>query len=172
MTEITDIQKDQEAVEQTDTASTHNSQIPEPSEEGSDGIIEALPSETEEQDELYMPNGITDDEDDTDFSDDITELKAKFPELRSTDNIQSLENPKRYAELRSLGLSAAEAYLATNLSRRTRDNRSHLGGNVPIRAHVPGSSMSSRDLRLARDIFNGVSDAEILRLYNKVTGNS
>ena len=176
MTEITDIEKTQEAAKEQDTALTNDNQ-----DIQSTVLSEKADTIYEEQDELYdteddiepsAPDNTNDYEEALDLSEDINTLKATFPELSGTENIDSLENPKRYTELRNIGLTAVEAYLATTPSKRTRDNRSHLGGNVPIRAHTPGTPMPAKDLRLARELFGGVSDAEILRLYNKVTGNS
>ena len=99
---------------------------------------------------------------------DIEELSAEFSELRELRDITELENPLRYAALRDLGLTAAEAYLATTKNRHKRDNRSHLF-SMPMVSSSPSVSMPDRDLEAAREIFTDISDAQIRKLYKKVT---
>lgn len=103
------------------------------------------------------------------IKEDIDTLRAIFPELHGIRNITDLENPMRYAALRDLGLSAEEAYLATTPKRRTRDNRSHLLSGVPRSASAHTTLMSESELETARQIFSGLSDSEIKKLYKKVT---
>lgn len=50
------------------------------------------------------------------------------------------------------------------------DNRSHLVSNVPRAVKSPVGAMSSRELREARELFSNMDDAEIQRLYKRVTG--
>lgn len=108
----------------------------------------------------------------TDYSEvasrDIEEIHTLFPESRHIQTIHSLDNPERFAELRDLGLSATEAYLATQSPRRTRDNRSHLVGSVPRGASGPSVSMSISELDNMRDVFGTLSDSEIQSLYKRV----
>ena len=95
-------------------------------------------------------------------------LREKFPELMWLRNVTELENPLRYAALRDLGLTPEEAYLATSAKRRS-DNRAHLHGSVPKRSAPPSSNISEKELIEARELFPGASDAEIRKLYKKVT---
>ena len=99
---------------------------------------------------------------------DVAELSAEFSELRGLTDITELENPLRYATLRDLGLTAAEAYLATTKNRRKTDNRSHLFG-MPMVSSSQTGSMPDRELEAAREIFTDMSDSEIRNLYKKVT---
>ena len=99
---------------------------------------------------------------------DVAALSAEFSELRELTDITELENPIRYAALRDLGLTPAEAYLATTKSRRKADNRSHLFA-MPMVSSAPAGSMSERELEVAREIFTDISDAQIKKLYKKVT---
>ena len=99
---------------------------------------------------------------------DVAELSAEFSELNGLTDITELENPIRYAALRDLGLTAAEAYLATTKNRRRADNRSHLFG-MPMVSSAPTGSMPDRELETAREIFTDMSDAQIRKLYKKVT---
>ena len=100
---------------------------------------------------------------------DLAELSAIFPALRTKTSIAELDNPLRYAALRDLGLSPKEAYLATTEPIQREDNRSHLTSSVPHGAGSGSSAMSPRELDAARELFSGLSDREIRKLYNKVT---
>ncbi len=100
--------------------------------------------------------------------DDVKALSEEFYELRTLADITELENPLRYAALRDLGLSPAEAYLASTRKQRKTDNRAHLERAVPKRAGIPDGTMSDRELAEAREIFSDLSDSEIKRLYRKV----
>ncbi len=103
---------------------------------------------------------------------DMEELKRDFPALSSITSLGELENPARYGELRELGLSAREAYLATTTPKVQRalpyDNRSHLRSAIP-RAHGgTGEQISAAEMREARELFSELSDSEIVKLYKKV----
>lgn len=98
---------------------------------------------------------------------DLEALKTEFPELADIGDICELNNPLRYAALRDLGLSPAEAYLATAKRMPKRDNRSHLSAMRTV-SYAPSGSMSESELMAAREIFSDISDAEIRKLYKKV----
>ena len=100
-------------------------------------------------------------------AEDVKALKSEFHELSGLTDICELENPIRYAALRDLGLTPAEAYLAT-AKRQRKDNRSHLYATRTV-ASAPQGSMSESEMMAAREIFTGVSDAEIRRLYKRVS---
>lgn len=99
--------------------------------------------------------------------DDIRILKEEFHELAYLSDITELNDPLRYAALRDLGLTPAEAYLAT-AKRQKKDNRSHLIATRTLSTARVGS-MTDAELSAAREIFSGVSDAEIRKLYKRVT---
>ena len=99
---------------------------------------------------------------------DVETLKAEFPELRGITDITDLHNPLRYAALRDLGLTPEEAYLAT-AKRRGQDTRAHLRSAHGRSAAVPSGMMSQHELSVARDLFPGMSDSDLQRLYKKVT---
>ena len=98
---------------------------------------------------------------------DVAQLKNEFPELQGIKNVTELNNPLRYAALRDLGLSPAEAYLAT-ARRHKSDTRSHLKSAHGRNAARSASAMSYVELTVARDLFPGKNDAEIERLYKRV----
>lgn len=99
---------------------------------------------------------------------DLDELRGEFPELVNIQSVGEKADEQRYEQLRKLGLSPREAYLAT--ARRTieRDARSHLYSSAPRGASSP-KGMTRWELGVARDIFSDLSDGEIHKLYQKVT---
>lgn len=100
---------------------------------------------------------------------DMRYLTTVFPDLEGKRSVAELDNPLRYAALRDLGLSPIEAYLATNYKVRAYDNRSHLQSAVPKRASASAELLGARELEAARELFAGLSDREIQRLYRKVS---
>lgn len=104
------------------------------------------------------------------IEEDLESLRSEFPELRGISNILELGNPIRYAALRDLGLSPAEAYLATESRGARRDNRAHLQTSVPKSASRPMEDIPKRELEIARELFSELSDREIQKLYRKVKG--
>lgn len=102
------------------------------------------------------------------IKEDIAALKAEFPELGGINDITDLHNPLRYAALRDLGLSPAEAYLATAKRVKT-DTRAHLKSAHGRSAAPAGSSMSYAELATARELFPGKNDRELAHLYKRVT---
>ena len=102
------------------------------------------------------------------IANDVMQLKAEFPELGSISDITDLNNPLRYAALRDMGLTPAEAYLAT-AKRVSRDTRAHLRSAHGRNAAASSTVMSHIELATARELFPGKSDAELQRLYKKVT---
>ncbi len=129
-------------------------ELPELTDDVSGGAIEEEPEEpVKENAPAYS------------LDEDIEELRANCPEL-----IGSVKNtnPERYSELRALGLSPKEAYLATGEHKKPHDTRGHLGDSVPRAAKAPASKISRRELEIARSLFDGMSDEQIIKLYNKV----
>ncbi len=100
---------------------------------------------------------------------DMEELRSLFPHLRDKTSITELDNPLRYAALRDLGLTPKEAYLATSEPMRKYDNRSHLRSSVPKSASAPTDILTRGELEAARELFSGLSDREIQKLYKKVS---
>ena len=102
-----------------------------------------------------------------DFSEDKETIGALFPSAVGRET-EFTEN-ERYIQLRALGLSVKEAFLAVGGERRNSDNRSHLTSSVPRSAAAPYTQMSRREMEYARSIFEGMEESEIRRLYRKVT---
>ena len=116
----------------------------------------------------------TADDGETDYAsiveEDLTSLRSEFPELRGINSILELRNPVRYGALRDLGLTPAEAYLATEGRSVRKDNRSHLVSSVPKSTARPMTDIPKRELEIARELFSDLSDREIHKLYRKVKG--
>ena len=100
---------------------------------------------------------------------DMKELISLFPYLSEKESIYELSNPLRYAALRDLGLSPKEAYLATCEPVVRYDNRSHLRSAVPRAAGAASDMLGAKELEAARELFSGLSDREIQKLYKKVS---
>ena len=99
--------------------------------------------------------------------DEAEALALEMPALAATAELtEALEN-ERYKELRALGLTPREAYLAT-AKPKAEDTRAHLADSYPRASVSPRVGMTRSELMLAREIFEGMSDTEILRLYKKV----
>ena len=137
----------------------------------SDNITEITESTQEEESKSESIESAANEE--VDYAEiikaDTEALKARFPELSKISDVTELDNPLRYAALRDLGLSPTEAYLATNFKPRPYDNRSHLRSAVPMRASAPSELLGRGELEAARELFAGLSDREIQRLYKKVS---
>lgn len=111
--------------------------------------------------------------DEVDYSaivrEDILTLREKFSECgRGLNDIGDLKNPHRFAALRDLGLSAEEAYLATGGLKDAYDTRGHLASAVPAMTRR-GMEIPQKEYEIARGLFSDMSDADIKRLYRKVT---
>ena len=99
------------------------------------------------------------------LDDEIEQLRESHPEVVSQ-NVGA--DPKRYSELRAMGLSMKEAFLATSERIRPANNKRHLTDSMPKGAKSPASAMTKREIELARILFDGMSDEQIKKLYNKV----
>lgn len=101
---------------------------------------------------------------------DVLELKRLFPACRDLSHIGEIDRPLRYAELRDLGLSVEEAFLATNHRRLAPapDTRRHIRSAVP-RAADGGGSMNAGERRAARELFSDLSDRELDDLFRRAT---
>ena len=78
---------------------------------------EAIDAQTDDGPEAEKEPPAKQDAVQTDYAavarEDLRALKAEFPELAAIGSITELNAPLRYAELRDLGASPREAYLAT-----------------------------------------------------------
>jgi hypothetical protein len=128
-------------------------------EDNADPVSDGLPQDTSDGIEVDYEALI---------ASDVASLKAEFPELAGIKDVTDLNNPLRYAALRDLGLTPAEAYMAT-AKRSGRDTRSHLVSARGRSMAQDTGMMSQLELATARDLFPGRSDSELQRLYKRVT---
>lgn len=102
-----------------------------------------------------------------DMTVDISSELGEFCPGITEEGAEAICNLDRYRELRALGLNSEEAYRATARQRAT-DNRAHLSGAVGNAAAPRRGGISEQELRSARELLGGISDAEIRRLYKRV----
>ena len=136
--------------------------------------------EIREETENLAPDTVSEDapcESDAEASDstiltpeeELATLAESFPEILASQSPENSVNLGRYSELRALGLTEREAYLATRRTVVREDNRAHLSPAVAREARGHHSAMPEGELRACRELFFGMSDAEIRRLYKKVS---
>ena len=96
---------------------------------------------------------------------ELTALKKGFPELSGIDSLSALKDPEKYERFRRMGLTPSEAYMASGEHRlATRGIPSS-----PISVTRRAEGIPDRQLRMAREIFTGLTDVEIQALYKRVT---
>ena len=103
-------------------------------------------------------------------TEDVFKLCLEFPDMRAKD-LCRIASDKRYSQLRALGLTPREAYLATSKP-KAADNRAHLVTEVPSGARVHSTGMTSWEMSCARALFSDLPESEIKRLYAKVTNQN
>ena len=129
-------------------------------------LIEEISVLTEESEPKSGEDNLLNDQSE-DLECDLAEISEELPEIQV--NISEIDGNERYSELRALGLSAKEAYLATRQIPKATDNRSHLTSAAPKGAAPVQNQMSRQQLNMARSIFEDLDDSEIRRLYKIVT---
>ena len=96
---------------------------------------------------------------------DLEELKKSFPELAELKSVGELLYPEKYEKFRSLGLSPAEAFLATGQALKPKK----AAPSSPISVARQRDGIPNRELKFAREIFTDLCDKEIQELYKKVS---
>ena len=96
------------------------------------------------------------------------EITPDAPEVSDATDVPS-DPYERYLTLCDMGLTPREAYLESIGGIRNHGGKSHLSSTPISHGRVAHSQMSRADLECAREIFSGLSDADIRRLYRKVT---
>jgi hypothetical protein len=104
---------------------------------------------------------------------DLKSLKDVYPACASYKAITDIPNVKRFAELRELGLSAVEAFAATNRnlinsgSNSPKGSKSHLQTVVPKGATGGDNLIPRSEFNQLKELFPDLSNKEIIKLYNK-----
>jgi hypothetical protein len=109
---------------------------------------------------------------------DVAEIGKAYPAL-GIKSLTELNNLKRFGELRDMGMTAVEAFRATNADRLTA-NAEQVGANKATgKAHLQSvakkagaraaSQMTKAERDTARELFGDLSDEELEGLFKKVT---
>jgi hypothetical protein len=136
-----------------------------------EGFGEDTPSDDSEAvdySEEYAEDGTEEDnrdEDALDINEDIRLLKEEFPELWDLSSADELQNKEKYLRFRGLGLTPAEAYMASGGARVKERPRP----TSPLSVKRRDEGIPDRQLRMARELFSEMSDTEIQALYRRVT---
>lgn len=110
---------------------------------------------------------------------DLAQIKAAYPTV-DLDDITKIDNYKRFGELRMAGLTAAEAYAATNptaikltgvesgkrQASAVKGTKDHLRSKATRRSGT-ATSLSDGEMREWRDLFPGKSDEELNKLARR-----
>lgn len=110
---------------------------------------------------------------------DLAEVKRNYPDAASYNSVAEFPNAKRFAELRDLGLSAKEAYIAShpdavrrNVAESVRKQnlsatKDHIHSTVPKGTRDTSVTIPKRELEEWREMFPDCSDRELAKLYKK-----
>jgi hypothetical protein len=112
---------------------------------------------------------------------DLAQIKAAYPTV-DIEDITKIDNYKRFGELRMAGLTAAEAYAATNptaikltgvesgkrQASATKGTKDHLRSKATRRSGT-ATSLSDGEMREWRDLFPGKSDEELNKLAKRAS---
>lgn len=99
---------------------------------------------------------------------DLEEIKRLDPAYRSLSHLSQLPSARRFAALRDLGLSVAEALAASNPRFPRENGKAHLRPSMDRGAASPRGALSGEEMRRAKELFSDLSDGEIQRLYRRV----
>lgn len=107
---------------------------------------------------------------------DLAELQKRYPDIK-LNSLRDLKNLGRYGELRDMGLSAAEAFMATNAEMLEKRAEETGAARAASKAHMTTVSkksggtnephMTDEELAIARDFFPDMSDEQIQKVYKK-----
>lgn len=100
---------------------------------------------------------------------DLAEIQMLSPEFLEVSHLSELPFARRFAELRELGLSVKEALFATLPSLPRTNGKAHLQSSVPRAKGRSEESLSTEEMRAAKDLFYGLSEKEINALYRRVS---
>ena len=99
---------------------------------------------------------------------DLAEIKSLLPDFANVRHLSELPFAHRFAELREMGLSVKEALYANLPSLPRGSGKSHLTSSVPRGRGIPSDTLSTEEMRAAKDLFYGLSEKEINSLYKRV----
>ena len=116
---------------------------------------------------------ITEEEPQTDYAalaaSDLAEIKRLDAAYAPATPLSELPFARRFAELRDLGLSVAEALAAASPRFDVDDGRAHLRAMAPRGTSRGEDTLSRTQMKEAKLLFNGLSEREINALYRRVS---
>ena len=102
-------------------------------------------------------------------AEDLAEIKRLDPTYAPAAHLGDLPFAHRFAELRDLGLSVAEALAAAAPRFDRYDGKRHLRAVTPRGTKSPEGSLDRDRMKEAKLLFHGMSEAEINALYRRVS---
>ena len=103
---------------------------------------------------------------------DLAEIKRLDPTYAPASHLSELPFARRFAALRDMGLSVAEALSAVTPRFSPYDTRSHLRPAAPGGARSPVGCLSREELKAAKELFSDLSENELQSLYRRVTAEN
>lgn len=110
---------------------------------------------------------------------DLAALHAAYPDTADLDDIEKMENFRRFGELRDKGLSVKEAYAAANpeavrqsaaeaaKKNSLKGTKAHIGSVVPKGANGDSADMSPKQMKEWREMFPDKTKKEIISLFKR-----
>ena len=102
-------------------------------------------------------------------AEDLAAIKRLDPAYAPAAHLGELPFAHRFAELRDLGLSVAEALAAAAPRFDRYDGRRHLRAVLPRGTKSPDGGLDRDRMKEAKMLFSGMSEAEINALYRRVS---
>ena len=103
---------------------------------------------------------------------DLAEIKRLDPTYAPAAHLSELPFARRFAALRDMGLSVAEALSAVTPRFSPYDTRSHLRPSAPGGARNPEGCLSAEEMKAAKVLFSDLSEKELQSLYRRVTAEN
>ena len=102
-------------------------------------------------------------------AEDLAEIKRLDPAYAPAAHLSELPFARRYAELRDMGLSVAEALAAAAPRFQRIDGRAHLRSMAPRAKGATEGTLDHARMKEAKLLFHGLTEAEINALYRRVS---
>lgn len=147
--------------EQTLAPETEEEEIlPSPTQESEETPQEAVPDDLPEEEKDYAALAEAD-------LQQIRHLDARYAALT---HLSQLPNAGRFAQLRDLGLTVAEALAATQTRPAVNEGKAHLRPIAGRGMHAKGGeTLSLHQWEEARSLFSDLNDRQIAALYRRVS---
>ena len=97
---------------------------------------------------------------------DIDAINSRFPDAKIS-SLEDIKNSSQYVALRDKGVSPEEAY--AQAIQPKEDGKKHMTATASKTTPSRGAQMTAFEKKAARDLFPGMSDAEIQKLYKRVS---